>query len=89
MQHTFSIIYAKKAGILIRLALVVERQGHTIESMSTHPYGRNPMYWEMVITTRGDLAKREQVKRQLTKLIDICEVQVLNEAYCPNNLINL
>ncbi len=81
-QHTYSIIYAKKPGILIRLALVLERRGYTIESMRTSPYDPNPEYWEMVITTEGDPTKLEQVTRQLTKLIDVFAVRVLKEVYC-------
>ena len=82
MQHTFSILYAKKPAILIRLALVLERRGYTIESMSTSPCESNPEYWEMLITSEGDPAKLEQVTKQLTKLIDVFAVRVLKEEYC-------
>jgi acetolactate synthase I/III small subunit len=81
-QHTFSIIYAKKPGVLIRLALILERRGYTIESMRTSRYNPNPEYWEMVIIIEGDPAKLEQVKGQLTKLIDVFAVRVLKEEYC-------
>lgn len=81
-QHTFSLIYTRKPGILIRVALILERRGYTIESMNTNPYDPNPDYWEMILTTEGDPAKLEQVIRQLAKLIDVFAVQVLKEMYC-------
>ncbi|MDJ1494824.1 ACT domain-containing protein [Cytophagaceae bacterium DM2B3-1] len=81
-QHTFSLIYTRKPGILIRVALVLERRGYTIESMNTSPYDSNPDYWEMMLTIEGDPAKLEQVTRQLAKLIDVFAVQVLKEVYC-------
>ncbi|MDJ1501799.1 ACT domain-containing protein [Xanthocytophaga agilis] len=81
-QHTFSLIYTRKPGILIRVALVLERRGYTIESMSTNSYDSNPDYWEMILTTEGDPEKLEQITRQLAKLIDVFSVQVLKEMYC-------
>lgn len=81
-SHTFAIVYSKKPGILIRIALVMERRGYSIESVSTTPYELNPTYSEMIVTAEGDPAKLEQVSKQVSKLIDVMAVRELKEVYC-------
>lgn len=68
--HTFSIITKDQPGVLVRIALVFARRGYNIESLAVSPSARAG-FSRMTITSRGASDNIEQIKRQLTKLIDV------------------
>lgn len=68
--HTFSIITKDQPGVLVRIALVFSRRGYNIESLAVSP-GARAGFSRMTITSRGASDNIEQIKRQLTKLIDV------------------
>ena len=68
--HTFSVITKDQPGVLVRIALVFSRRGYNIESLAVSP-GARPGFSRMTITSRGASDNIEQIKRQLTKLIDV------------------
>ncbi|MES2733450.1 MAG: acetolactate synthase small subunit [Bacteroidota bacterium] len=80
-SHTFAICFSHKPGMILRIALVLERRGYTIESLFTTTEPHNPGYSEMVLTVKGDPSKLAQVTKQLAKLIDVLTVKELKKVY--------
>lgn len=68
--HTFSLVVADRPGVLVRIALVFARRGFNIESLAVSP-GAVEGFARMTITSRGHLEAREQILKQLAKLIDV------------------
>lgn len=72
-SFTLSLAVHDKPGVLVRIALVFARRGYNIESLSVSP-GSKPGYARMTITSSGDPTTREQIMKQLRKLIDVLYV---------------
>ena len=68
--HTISLFVNNKPGVLVRVALVFSRRGFNIESLVVSP-GANGRFSRMTITCRGAAEDREQVVKQLAKLVDV------------------
>jgi acetolactate synthase small subunit len=68
--HTFSIITKDQPGVLVRIALTFSLRGYNIESLAVSP-GAREGFSRMTITSRGASDNIEQIKRQLSKLIDV------------------
>lgn len=72
-KFTLSLAVADKPGVLVRIALVFARRGYNIESLSVSP-GAKAGFARMTIASSGDPATREQIIKQLRKLIDVVYV---------------
>lgn len=72
-KFTLSLAVHDKPGVLVRIALVFARRGYNIESLSVSP-GAKAGFARMTITSSGDPATREQIMKQLRKLIDVLYV---------------
>jgi acetolactate synthase-1/3 small subunit len=68
--HTLSLVVGNKPGVLVRIALVFARRGFNIESLVVSP-GATGDFARMTITSSGDPQARDQIIRQLKKLIDV------------------
>ena len=71
--HTFSLVTRDKPGVLVRIALVFARRGYNIESLAVSP-GARAGFARMSIASSGDPQTREQIIKQLNKLIDVVYV---------------
>ena len=71
--HTLSLVVRDKPGVLVRIALVFARRGYNIESCAVSPAARAG-FARMTITSRGHTETREQINKQLAKLIDVVYV---------------
>ena len=77
MEYTkkLSIKFINRQGNIIRVALVLERRSYAIKSLNIYPLNDDSGYSEMHLEIRGEDAKFDQIKKQLSKLIDIIEVK--------------
>ncbi|MFL5728968.1 MAG: ACT domain-containing protein [Cytophagaceae bacterium] len=76
--HQISMHFIHNPGIVIRVALVLERRGYTIMSMNIIP-AVGDHHAEMRIAAKGNPAKMEQIIKQLSKLIDVYYVAEIDE----------
>lgn len=69
-SHTISIYVSNRPGVLVRVAQVFARRGFNIDSLVVSP-GIDSEFSRMTITAKGNLDNFEQIKRHLSKLIDV------------------
>jgi acetolactate synthase small subunit len=81
MEHTFNLAINDKAGIIIRIAMVLERRGYTISHIQIHPEKTNEGFSQMTIKASGDLLKKEQIIKQFEKLVDVYSAKDIGENY--------
>jgi acetolactate synthase-1/3 small subunit len=81
MTHLFSCIVQNKPGVLARVAGLFAGRGFNIDSLTV---GRtdDPHTSRMTIATQGDEAILEQIRKQLSKLIDVVRVYDLGGVDC-------
>lgn len=73
MRHAISVLVDNEAGVLSRVVGLFSGRGFNIESLSVAPT-MDPTKSKIVITTTGNDAVLEQVKKQLNKLINVIKV---------------
>lgn len=69
-NHTISILVVNKPGVLMRVAQVFSRRGFNIDSLVVSS-GFDNKYARMTITAQGDEDNLDQIKMQLSKLVDV------------------
>lgn len=69
-NHTISILVVNKAGVLTRVAQVFARRGFNIDSLVVSS-SFDKKFARMTITAQGDGENLGQIKKQLSKLIDV------------------
>lgn len=69
-NHTISILVVNKPGVLMRVAQVFSRRGFNIDSLVVSS-GIDNKFARMTITAQGDDERLGQIKKQLSKLIDV------------------
>jgi acetolactate synthase-1/3 small subunit len=72
-MHVFSLVTNDHPGVLVRIALVFARRGFNIESLAVSP-GATAGFARFTITSRGHAEAREQMIKQLAKLVDVVYV---------------
>jgi acetolactate synthase-1/3 small subunit len=80
--HIVSVLVENKPGVLYRVANLFRRRNFNIESISVGPTERKE-FSRMTITLNGDDATVEQLVKQLSKIIDVVKISLLN----PKNTI--
>ncbi|WMJ74727.1 ACT domain-containing protein [Cytophagaceae bacterium ABcell3] len=75
-RHTFRLLVDPRPGIMIRVALVLERRGFTITFMELAEDALEQGLHEMVIKAYGEEAKLEQIEKQLAKVVDVAEAEL-------------
>jgi acetolactate synthase-1/3 small subunit len=73
MRHAISVLVDNEAGVLSRVVGLFSGRGFNIESLSVAPT-MDPTKSKIVITTTGNDAVLEQIKKQLNKLINVIKV---------------
>ena len=76
--YILSTIVENKPGVLFRTANMFRRRGFNIESISVGPIEQKDRS-RMTITVRGDESTIEQIVKQMSKLIDVIKIQVLED----------
>ncbi|NLZ70475.1 MAG: acetolactate synthase small subunit [Clostridiaceae bacterium] len=75
-RFTLSILVSNEAGVLTRVSSLFGRRGYNIDSLSVGET-ENPTYSRMTILSRGDVATRDQIIKQLQKLVDVKSVALM------------
>ena len=70
LNHTISIFVVNKPGVLMRVAQVFSRRGFNIDSLVVSS-GYDEKYARMTITAQGNEENLDQIKKQLSKLVDV------------------
>jgi len=73
MRHAISVLVDNEAGVLSRVVGLFSGRGFNIESLSVAPT-MDPTKSKIVITTSGNDAVLERIKKQLNKLINVIKV---------------
>ncbi len=74
MLHTLSVYVNNKAGVLMRITQVFARRGFNIDSLVVST-SRDARYSRMTIGITGSSNGREQIIKQVTKLVDVIHCQ--------------
>lgn len=69
-NHTISIFVVNKPGVLMRVAQVFSRRSYNIDSLVVSS-GFDNRFARMTITAQGDAGNLDQIKKQLSKLVDV------------------
>lgn len=77
--YIFATIVENKPGVLFRTANMFRRRGFNIESISVGQIEEEGLS-RMTITVYADEDTAEQIVKQVSKLIDVIKVNVLDEA---------
>lgn len=70
LNHTISILVVNKPGVLMRVAQVFSRRGFNIDSLVVSS-GFDEKFARMTIEAQGNSDNLGQIKKQLSKLIDV------------------
>jgi len=81
MRHTISVLVRNQPGVLARVAGLFSARGFNIESLAVGET-ETPEVSRMTIVVPGDGSVLEQVRKQLSKLIDTIKVQEIEESAC-------
>ncbi len=76
-RYIISIIVENQPGVLYRASNMFRKRGFNIDSISVGPTERKDLA-RMTITINGDDTTVEQLVKQLSKLIDVIKISVLN-----------
>ncbi len=74
MRHIISALVRNKPGVLARVSGLFSARGFNIESLAVGQT-ENPDVSRMTVVVPGDDAILEQVRKQLSKLVDTIKVQ--------------
>lgn len=69
-NHTISILVVNKPGVLMRVAQVFSRRGFNIDSLVVSS-GFDNKFARITITAQGNDENLDQIKKQLSKLVDV------------------
>jgi acetolactate synthase-1/3 small subunit len=72
--HIISALVSNRPGVLARVAGLFSSRGYNIDSLAVGET-ENPDISRMTIAVHGDEAVLEQIRKQLSKLIDVIKVQ--------------
>lgn len=79
-KHTISVLVENKFGVLARVAGLFSGRGYNISSLTVHET-EDSRFSKMTIVTTGDSAILEQIDKQLSKLIDVIQVENLTGSH--------
>lgn len=85
-QHVLSVLVGNSIGVLGRVAGLFSRRGYNIKSLNVAETEK-PGLSRMTITVEGDEGELEQVVKQLFKLYDVAEVNILHDAVCREQIL--
>lgn len=82
-QRILSILVDNTAGVLSRVAGLFSRRGYSIDSITAGPTA-DPRFSRMTVVATGDELILDQITHQLTKLVDVRDIKVLE----PDQSVN-
>ncbi|MEK6709796.1 MAG: acetolactate synthase small subunit [Nitrospinota bacterium] len=72
-SHTIAVLVENKFGVLAKVASLFSARGYNIDSLSVG-VTQDPTVSRITLVTRGDERVLEQIRKQLSKLIDTIKV---------------
>ena len=85
--HIISALVSNRPGVLARIAGLFSSRGYNIDSLAVGET-ENADVSRMTISVHGDEAVLEQIRKQLSKLIDVLKVQdFLGREYVQRDLM--
>lgn len=82
-QRILSILVDNTVGVLSRVAGLFSRRGYSIDSITAGPTA-DPRFSRMTVVATGDELILEQITAQLSKLVDVRDIKVLD----PDKSVN-
>lgn len=77
MKQVFSLLVENTSGVLSRVAGLFSRRGYNICSI-TAGETTDPRYTRITVTAEGDDERvLDQIRKQLSKLIDVVDIKIL------------
>ena len=76
MKKVYSLLVENTAGVLSRVAALFSRRGYNITSLTVGET-TDPAYSRMTVVAEGDEQILEQIRKQLSKLIDVIDIKTL------------
>ena len=77
IHHTLTVLVENKAGVLARVASLFARRGYNIESLAVAPTD-DERFSRITIVVDVESAPREQIVKQLFKLINVVKISELD-----------
>lgn len=77
MQRVFSLLVDNNPGVLSRVSGLFSRRGYSIDSI-TAGVTADPRFTRITIVSSGDELILSQIEKQVRKLEDVIEIEVLN-----------
>ncbi|MDO5148089.1 MAG: acetolactate synthase small subunit [Oscillospiraceae bacterium] len=75
-KHIFSILVSNKPGVMTRVSSMFTRRGFNIDTLTVGET-ESPEFSRMTVSMIGDDYSKDQVVKQLSKLHDVKQVQVM------------
>jgi acetolactate synthase-1/3 small subunit len=79
-HHILSVLVENKAGVLARIAGLFARRGFNIYSLAVAPSESHARFSRVTIVVDAESAPLEQIKGQLSKLVNVVEISDLAPA---------
>ena len=76
MRMVFSLLVENSAGVLSRVSGLFSRRGYNIASLTVGETA-DPRYSRMTVVAEGDEQILDQIRKQLSKLIEVVDIRVL------------
>ncbi len=77
-KHTFAVLVENKFGVLAKVASLFSARGYNIDSLCVG-VTQDPSISRITLVTSGDVQILEQIRKQLSKLIDTIKVLDMDE----------
>jgi len=74
---TLSIIVSNRYGVLTRVSGLFSKRGYNIDSLHVDAMTEDNNFSRIIMTSRGDVATKLQIVKQLGKLHDVKEVKII------------
>jgi acetolactate synthase-1/3 small subunit len=78
-KHTFAVLVENKFGVLAKVASLFSARGYNIDSLCVG-VTQDPSISRITLVTSGDIQILEQIRKQLSKLIDTIKVLDMDES---------
>jgi acetolactate synthase I/III small subunit len=87
MRHVISVLVENKVGVLARITCLISGRGFNIDSLAVGET-ENPALSCITIVVKGDDAILEQVRKQISKVINVIKVtDFTNEEFVERDLM--
>jgi acetolactate synthase-1/3 small subunit len=72
-----SVVLRNHFGTLMRVTSLFSKRGYNINTLSVAPLVENSGYSRIILTSNGDSGVKNQIVKQLQKLVDVREAKII------------